>query len=240
METQHGIDIYPEVNPRIFDSLISQIVYNNVPLNRERGNSGTGRSMCFGIVSKRNGPPGPSRYNTKCPTLWKTLQDLASHLPVPEGWTSCVINQDYPCMPHVDSGNYGKSCIVSCGLYHGGELAVCDASGVKLLLNTCNKPVVGEFNKVLHYVLPLSGFKISLIYFRCRLPSDPPMPKHHKRSMTEEEAKKYIDPLHMFNPVPGVSRKEEGRHYVAIDIPNPEWSGLTVRPKARAVKPPAK
>ena len=227
------------VNPRIFDRLLSMLVYESVPLNRERGNSGAGRSVCYGIVSKRSAPAGPSRWNDKRPEVWAELQEIAKSLPVPDTWTSCVCNQDFVALPHYDSGNTGDSCIVSFGCYSGGELATQDASGEVTLYSTFMRPLVGNFSKTKHWTKPLSGLKFSLVYFTL----DPARGKKGKvkqKQLTAEEVISYVDPAHMFNPLPGVSRVKNGRSYVSVETPNPPWSKVN-NPKllASATSSPA-
>lgn len=214
-----------ELSPRLFDRLLSMLVYENVPMNRERGNSGAGRSVCFGMVGKRSAPPGPSRWNHKRPEVWAELQAIASALPVPAGWTSCVVNQDYVALPHFDSGNVGESCIVSFGAYSGGELVMEDASGVCTEISTFLKPIVSNFSKTRHWTKPLSGLKFSLVYFT--LDTSGSKKGRVKQSQpTAEEVMKYVDSSYMFNPLPAVSRIKNGRSYVAVETPNPPWAKI--------------
>jgi hypothetical protein len=213
------------INPRIFDRLLSMIIYDNIPLNRERGNSGAGRTACYGIVGKRAKPAGPSRWNEKRPEVWAEVQEIAKSLPVPEGWTSCVINQDYVALPHFDSGNTGDSCIVSFGCYSGGDLVLEDASGNRTEVSTFMRPTVGDFSKTRHWTKPLSGFKVSLVYFTIS-PTRGKKGKIKQAQPTAEEVMKYVDAEHMFNPLPAVSRAKSGRTYVAVETPNPPWAKL--------------
>lgn len=213
---------YPEVSPRLFDRLLSMLTYENVPMNRERGNSGAGRSVCFGRVGKRCAPPGPSRWNEKRPEVWAELQEIAKSLPVPEGWTSCVVNMDYVALPHYDSGNVGPSCIVSFGCYCGGELAL-DISGETHLVSTYLKPVVGDFSRTRHWTKPLSGLKFSLVFFTLD-ETGSKKGRIKQAQLTAEEVMGYVDAAHMFNPLPAVSRVKNGRSYVAVETPNPPWA----------------
>ena len=218
------MEICEPVSVRLFDRLLSMLVYEHIPVNRERGNSGTGRSICFGLVGKRCAPIGTSRATAKRPGVWEELQKISTSLPVPEGWTSCVVNMDYSCLPHFDSGNVGNSCIVSFGSYTGGEL-VLDLSGGKMEVNTYLKPVVGDFSKTRHWTKPLSGLKFSLVYFKID-PERSKKGRKKQKAITEDEVMKYVDAEHMFNPVAAVSRTRSGRAYLAIDTPNPPWAGL--------------
>lgn len=212
------------VSVRLFDRLLSMLVYDNVPLNRERGNSGAGRSICFGLVGKRSSPTGPSRWNTKKAEVWAELQHIAGSLPVPEGWTSCVVNMDYCALPHYDSGNVGPSTIVSFGCYTGGELVLTGTEG-PLEVSTYLTPVVGNFSAVRHWTKPLSGLKLSLVFFTLDLTGSK-KGRIKQKQLTAEEVMQYVDGTHMFNPVPAVSRVGNGRTYVSVAIPNPPWSGL--------------
>ena len=216
---------HPAVEPRLFDRLLSMLVYDNVPLNRERGNSGAGRSVCFGRVGKRCAPPGPSRWNDKRSEVWEELQEIAKKLPVPEGWTSCVVNQDLSCLWHVDSGNVGPSMIVSFGCYSGGELATKDASGNITLYNTCLRPLFGDFSKTRHRVMPLSGLKFSLVFFTLD-ETGSKKGRVKQPQPTAEEVMEMIDPSHMFNALPAVSRIKNGRYYLPVKVPCPPWTGL--------------
>jgi len=215
---------HPEVDARLFDRLLSMLVYENVPLNRERGNSGAGRSVCFGLVGKRCLPPGPSRWNDKRPEVWAELQEIAKSLPVPAGWTSCVCNQDYVALPHFDSGNIGPSTIVSFGCYTGGELVLQDASGATEV-STYLRPVVGDFSKTRHWTKPLSGLKFSLVFFKLD-ESGSKKGRVKQSQLTAEEVMSYVNPSHMFNPLPAVSRIKNGRSYVNVETPNPAWAKL--------------
>lgn len=215
------MEVFEPVSVRMFDRLLSMLVYDHVPLNRERGNSGAGRSVCFGIVGKRSSPTGPSRWNTRRPEVWEELQKIASGLPVPEGWTSCVVNMDYCALPHYDSGNVGPSCIVSFGCYTGGEL-VLDSSDGRVEVNTFLRPVVGDFSAVRHWTKPLSGLKFSLVYFKID-DTGAKRARIKQKQLTAEEVMTYVDETHMFNPVPAVSRVKNGRSYVSVVVPNPAW-----------------
>jgi hypothetical protein len=216
---------HPPVSPRLFDRLLSMLVYENVPMNRERGNSGAGRSVCFGMVSKRSAPAGMSRWNDKRPEVWAELQEIAKSLPVPDGWTSCVVNQDYVALPHYDSGNVGESCIVSFGCYTGGELVLGHETAKPMELSTFMRPVVGDFSKTKHWTKPLSGLKFSLVFFTLS-PSRGKAGKVKQKQLTAEEVIAYVDASHMFNPLPAVSRVKNGRSYVAVTTPNPPWSKI--------------
>ena len=218
------METHAPVSPRLFDRLLSMLVYEPVALTRERGNSGAGRSSCYGIVSKRCMPPGPSRWNKKRPEVWAELQKIAESLPVPEGWTSCVVNQDYVALPHYDSGNVGPSCIVSFGCYTGGEL-VLDCSGGRTEINTFLTPVVGDFSKTRHWTKPLSGLKFSLVYFTLD-PSGGKKNRVKQKQLTAEEVLAFVSDAHMFNPLPAVSRVKNGRSYVSVETPNPPWAKL--------------
>ena len=216
---------HPEVSPRVFDRLLSMLVYENVPLNRERGNSGAGRSVCFGLVNKRSKPIGPSRWVDKRPEVWAELQEVAKSLPVPDGWTSCVVNQDYVALPHYDSGNVGPSCIVSFGCYTGGEL-VLDGSDGRTEVSTFLKPVVGDFSKTRHWTKSLSGLKFSLVYFKLD-PTGGKKGRIKQKQITAEDVLAHVSHEHMFNPVPGVSRMKSGRYYIDVTTPNPPWAKMS-------------
>lgn len=216
---------HPAVSARLFDRLHSMLVYDNIQINRERGNSGAGRSVCFGLVGKRSEPVGDSRWNKKRGDVWAELQEIAKSLPVPDGWTSCVVNQDFSCLWHVDSGNLGPSTIVSFGCYSGGELAIENPDKTVTLLDTYLKPTTGEFNKVRHRVMPLSGVKFSLVFFKID-PTGGRKGRVKQAQLTSEDVIALIDPAHMWNAVPAVSRVKNGRSYLPVKIPNPSWSGL--------------
>jgi hypothetical protein len=101
------------------------------------------------------------------------------------------------------------------------------------------RPLVGNFSKTKHWTKPLSGLKFSLVYFTL----DPARGKKGKvkqKQLTAEEVISYVDPAHMFNPLPGVSRVKNGRSYVSVETPNPPWSKVN-NPKllASATSSPA-
>lgn len=217
------MEVFEPVSARLFDRLLSMLVYDHVPLNRERGNAGAGRSVCFGLVGKRSAPIGPSRWNDKRPEVWAELQRIALKLPVPEGWTSCVVNMDYCALPHFDSGNVGESMIVSFGCYTGGQLVLDISGGIEI--NTFLTPVLGDFSKVRHWTKSLSGLKFSLVFFKLDQ-TGAKRARIKQKQLTAEEVMKYVDDEHMFNPVPGVSRIKNGRSYVAVVTPNPSWCGI--------------
>jgi hypothetical protein len=156
--------------------------------------------------------------------VWEELQEIAKSLPVPEGWTSCVVNQDYVALPHYDSGNVGPSMIVSFGCYTGGELVVEEADGPHTL-STYLTPTVGDFSKTKHYTKPLSGLKFSLVFFKLD-ESGNKKGRVKQAQLTAEEVMLFVDVAHMFNPLPAVSRVGNGRSYVAIETPNPPWAKL--------------
>jgi len=218
------VKLYPPVDESIFYRLMSMIVYKNVQLYKDRGNSGTGRTSCFGLVHKRSQFDGLSRLNSQRPEFWEELEKIAKHLPVPEGWTSVQLNQDYPTFRHKDCGNIGPSCIVSAGMYSGGELCITDTSG-SISFNTNLRPIVGDFSKLEHYVKPLSGFKISMVFFKCiSRKESKKRPRVSQRPLNKEEVLAYADPNHMFNPVPAVRMSGKTRTFLEVDLPGVTWN----------------
>ena len=223
------IAIYPDVSESIFYKLMSLLVYNNIQMNRERTNSGAGRSQCYGIVHKRGLPDGISRNNVSQPHIWEELQNIAKHLPVPDGWTSVQLNQDYVCMRHYDSGNIGSSCIVSFGCYEGGELVIEENQ-----FNTRLKPIVANFTKLEHFVKPLNGTKFSLVYFKCADRKEVKVSIKKTKKKTADDYKKYYDESKMFNVLPAVEHLGKERLWPDVEIVNNAWWSGAVRIPKRA------
>lgn len=214
---------FDELQPSLFFRLISIFAYSPVGLNRDRGNAGAGRSITFGVVKKRNRPTGDSRNNKLRPDVWEEIKTIATRLPVEPGWTSCCVNQDYACLPHRDGGNGGKSLIVSFGCYSGGELVVQLPDGEKTY-STYLRPIKGDFTAYTHWTKPLTGLKFSLVFYTCD--TSVHTTRYRQAPITLEEYMKYTDPSHLFNPVPAVSRKNNGRFYLKVPALNPGYSGL--------------
>ena len=100
-----------------------------------------------------------------------------------------------------------------------------DASGNRTEINTCYAPIVGDFSKTRHWVKPLSGVKMSLVFFKLDI-SGSKKGRVKQAQPTAEEVMSYVDPSHMFNPMPGVSRIKNGRSYVSVVVPSPPWAKL--------------
>lgn len=215
----HEIEIYDPVPKELFFKVLSYMTYRPLAIYRDRGNVGSGRTACFGLVGTRSGLIKESRQNQKHPEFFEMLKELARHLPVPKDWTSVQVNQDYATFPHKDKGNVGKSCIVSCGFYGGGELEIESSETI----DTNCVPVVADFCALEHRVKPLSGLKLSFVFFK--LPQTI-QKRVRSKNVSKEVVEKCTDKNHLFNPVPAVVMRGKVRSYITEQVYVPFWSGL--------------
>lgn len=73
---------------------------------------------------------------------------------------SICINHNTIAEPHTDRNNTGVSCIVGLGDYSGGELVYGD-----ITVNIHNNPIEFDGSKIMHYSLPFTGERYSIIFF---------------------------------------------------------------------------
>ena len=127
--------------------------------------SGIGRSQVFGVVNRRCLPADYSRWCWKRPYLYRLLLDFAEkHVRIP--FTSITVNQSYPCLPHKDKNNIGESFLVAFGNYNRGELKIHDGdASLQGEHDICRKPIVADFSKITHSVLPFEGERFSLVFY---------------------------------------------------------------------------
>lgn len=144
------------------DAILAELRRRPIAKNEYRDNSGPGRSQCFGVVNKRGMPPDHSRQNWLRPYLFKLLLDYGAEHVTDISWNAIQVNMNYAAAPHRDKGNIGPSYLVAFGDFTGGELQIHEGD-----LSGCHDvrvPLVTDFSKVLHSVLPFEGERISLVY----------------------------------------------------------------------------
>jgi len=133
-----------------------------IAVNKFRPSSGLGRSQAFGVVGRRCMPPDYSRLCWQRPYLYKLLLEYgAANVPCP--FTSITVNMNYQATAHRDRNNIGVSFLVGCGTYAGGELEILE--GEMKGKYDIRTPVITDFSKVLHAVLPFTGTRYSLVYY---------------------------------------------------------------------------
>ena len=163
----------PSIPASAFEDLIKELQEHPLPENQYRKNSGPGRSQAFGIVNRRSLPPDYSRQCWRRAKLYKLLLDFASkYVKIP--WTSITVNQNYQATKHRDKGNVGDSLLVAFGSYTGGELELLEGD-LKGVHNIRHTPIVSDFSKNYHQVLPFEGERFSLVFYTVKnIPSGIP------------------------------------------------------------------
>jgi hypothetical protein len=147
-----------------YGDILLELVRQPIPVNNYRNKAGSGRSQTFGVVNRRCLPPDYSRLCWQRPYLYKLLLDFGKkHVPADIPFTSITVNQNYRADKHRDKGNVGRSYLVSFGPYTGGELQIFEGD-----LSGCHNvrtPIIADFSKVYHAVLPFTGDRYSLVYY---------------------------------------------------------------------------
>lgn len=152
-----------EIPETAFADIIAELKKTPLYVNHYRLSSGVGRSQAFGIVNKRCMPPDYSRWCWKRPFLYKLLLDFAAkYVSVP--FTSITVNQNYCAEPHRDKNNRGNSFLIAFGNYSGGELKIHEGE-LEGIHDICRKPIVADFSKITHSVLPFTGERFSLVFY---------------------------------------------------------------------------
>lgn len=153
-----------EIPEEAFSLLVEEIRRQPLELNRYRKKSGSGRSVAFGVVSKRSMPPDYSRQCWRRPYLYKLLLDFAEkHVTIP--WNAITVNQNYQSLPHYDRHNVGDSYLVAFGEYQGGCLRIHegDKEGI---WDIRHKPIIHNFSQALHSVESFIGERYSLVFYQ--------------------------------------------------------------------------
>ena len=76
-------------------------------------------------------------------------------------FTGIMINKNFKCPPHVDSGNEGEVIILGLGDYEGGELVY---NGVAYDIR--NKATTFVASEIEHYVKDFTGDRYSVVLFK--------------------------------------------------------------------------
>ena len=155
-----------EIPREAFNAILEELETRPLARNEYRTKAGSGRSQAFGLVNKRCVPVDWSRQCWRRPKLFFHLKEFAdAYVTIP--WTSITVNQDYQCDAHRDKGNEGLSFLVGFGDYQGGELQMMegDLSG-----NHCvqHRAIVADFGKTKHRVLPFTGHRYSLVFYKLK------------------------------------------------------------------------
>lgn len=149
------------------------------------------RGMLFGLYNY-GGTMGVSAATNSHPNLNKLLISAMQAVDSDFPFTGIQLNYNYASRPHVDKNNLGCSYIVGFGDYKGGELWMHDDdaidSGVSHTLDPDDEHVsalyaagstfLGRVEDIrerwsqfdgnkLHYTLPFTGNRYSLIFFTC-------------------------------------------------------------------------
>ena len=152
-----------EIPEEEFAAIVAEIKRSPIQTNYYRGKTGIGRSQVFGVVNRRCLPADYSRWCWRRPYLYRLLLDFAAkHVKIP--FTSITVNQSYPCAPHRDKNNIGESFLVAFGSYTGGELKIHEGE-LEGDHTICRKPIVADFSKITHSVLPFEGERFSLVFY---------------------------------------------------------------------------
>lgn len=214
-----------EIPAADFTDIISELERRPLDINNYRG-SGIGRSQVFGIVNRRCLPADYSRWSWKRPYLYHLLLEFAKkHVKIP--FTSITVNQSYPCAAHKDKNNIGESFLVAFGDYFGGELKIHEGE-LEGDHNIFRKPIVADFSKITHSVLPFVGNRYSLVFYtnkgNHRNPVDVPLP-----SVVQEDGKYFF-------------YRGSERIYPNIGLPHPlrgrkKVSNLVCEPHASSQSP---
>lgn len=167
-----------------FAPILKELERMPLHVNHFRKLTGVGRSQTFGIVGKRCREPDYSRLCWKRAYLYKLLLDFAAdYVDIP--FNAITVNQNYLAGPHRDKNNIGDSLVVAVGDYTGGELEILEGP-LKGVYNINREPIVGDFGKNLHQVLPFKGTRVSLVFYTYPAAIDIPDPS------IREENGKYI------------------------------------------------
>lgn len=102
---------------------------------------------------------GPSRFNKKFKSLYKSLRALIRYYDPDFKYTTIQVNKNVFCNPHVDKNNMGPSYGIALGDFTGGKLVV---EGKEF--NIHNKFLQFDGRKG-HWITPFEGTRYSIIYF---------------------------------------------------------------------------
>tara|TARA_R110002073_G_scaffold150416_3_gene304543 strand:- start:542 stop:1084 length:543 start_codon:yes stop_codon:yes gene_type:complete len=135
-----------------------------------------GGSMLYGTTWRgylsptktRTKDPETGLYRTKVYDLHPELKDVFKEfadLYFPDfEYTQVQMNKNFPCPPHKDKKNIGKSVLCCFGNYTGGDTCLyIDDKIVKI--NSQDKPQRFNGSKVLHWVEQYKGTRYSLVFF---------------------------------------------------------------------------
>ena len=149
-----------------FQALIKELEARPIPITRSRKSAGKGRSVVFGVVNRWIVPPDYSSMCWKRPTLYKLLLDFDHMHVCSRGirWNSVTLNMNYRAALHRDRGNEGDSFVVAFGDFTGGALHALRGP-LKGKHDITHQPIVGDFSRWEHEVLPFDGERFSLVYY---------------------------------------------------------------------------
>ena len=156
------------IDPSVFKPLLEEFKKKNIPIYKERENSGVGRTQGIGIYWRRNYGVGYLRCNDKYPRILEEARKLIKILKPDLNYTTIMLNLNYEANLHKDINNDGESLVVAISEYEGGELVVEGTS-----YNIKYRPVVFHASKLSHLVKPItSGERYSIIFFRQKMPKN--------------------------------------------------------------------
>lgn len=152
------------IDPSHFEKLIELLKKRPLQINKERKNSGIGRSLAFGIIYRRKFGLGRARANRIYPEVYQEILKIVKLINPDVNYTSFQLNDNYPSKPHVDKNNDGQSCIVAFGDFSGGEINI---EGKKYDIKY--KPLHMDASTQVHYAEPWEGSRYSLVIFRGKM-----------------------------------------------------------------------
>jgi hypothetical protein len=150
-----------DVQKNILQEIQIELKRRPLEINKYR-NSGIGRSVAFGIVSKRCMPPDLSRANWMRPYLAFLLERYGKTL-IDFEFTSITVNQNYKSTPHRDKGNEGQTYIIAFGNFSGGELCVEDMPDQDI-----KNGFIFNGATQLHSTMPWIGERFSLVFYKAK------------------------------------------------------------------------
>jgi hypothetical protein len=147
--------------------LLRVIKKKKIQINRERKNTGVGRSMTLGICYKKwqGHCYAWCTGNEKYKELYECLLKVGKRIS-PVGFSAIQVNHNYPALPHKDANNVGHSVIFAIGDYTDGEFCLRPEEGDDIKLDVAYKPVLVNAAVNTHFVSEItSGDRWSFVFF---------------------------------------------------------------------------
>ena len=152
--------------------------YDNKRRQHINNNKGKTWSMLYGLTpysaykkdQRRIKDPDTNYYWSKARMEYPDLQEIFiefGKLHFPDfKWRSIMINHNFECKPHYDSGNIGESIMIGLGDYSEGYLCIEDELTKKVTKHsTFHKIIKFNGSKNKHWTAPFSGNRLTLIFY---------------------------------------------------------------------------